>query len=94
MSPQTSFARLTPAALAIAATFLMAAPARVSSQEGGQQFRAHPSTQESSRLVTLDKLKQWEKELSNWGRWGKDDQRGLLNLITAEKTKHATTLVQ
>ena len=40
-------------------------------------FKPHPSTQEPGRLVTLDKLKQWEKELSNWGRWGKDDQRGI-----------------
>ena len=39
-------------------------------------------------------LKHWEQELSNWGRWGDDDQRGLLNLITPEKTKQATTLVR
>ena len=56
-------------------------------------FRPHPSTQDAARLVTLDTLKRWEKELSNWGRWGKDDQRGLLNLITPEKTKQALTLV-
>src|SRR5688500_1935431 len=61
----------------------------------GQQpvFRPHPSTQEPGRLVTLDKLKQWERELSNWGRWGKDDERGLLNLITPEKTKQSLALV-
>jgi hypothetical protein len=27
------------------------------------------------------------KELSNWGRWGKDDQMGAVNLITAAKRK-------
>ena len=48
----------------------------------------------ASRLVTLDMLKKWEKELSNWGRWGKDDQRGMLNLITPEKTKAALALVK
>jgi hypothetical protein len=66
-------------------------------QRGGQQqpmFKAHPSTQEPHRLVTIAKLKQWEKELSNWGRWGKDDERGLLNLITPEKTKSALALVK
>jgi len=42
----------------------------------------------------LDTLKRWEKELSNWGRWGKEDQRGLLNLITPEKTKQALALVK
>lgn len=31
--------------------------------------------------------------LSNWGRWGKDDQRGALNLITPEKRKKAFALV-
>jgi len=64
-------------------------------QGGGQPaFRPHPSTQEPGRLVTLARLQQWEKELSNWGRWGKDDERGLLNLITPEKTKQALTLVK
>src|SRR5262249_21039454 len=31
--------------------------------------------------------------LSNWGRWGKDDQKGALNLITPEKRKQAAALV-
>ena len=57
------------------------------------RFMPHPSTQEPARLVTLDMLKRWEQELSNWGRWGKDDQRGMLNLITPEKTKAALALV-
>jgi kynurenine formamidase len=34
------------------------------------------------------------KDLSNWGRWGKDDQRGTLNLITAAKRKQALQLVR
>jgi kynurenine formamidase len=34
------------------------------------------------------------QSLSNWGRWGKDDQRGALNLITKEKRKQAAALVQ
>ncbi len=33
-------------------------------------------------------------ELSNWGRWGKDDQLGALNLITPEKRRRAATLVK
>ena len=73
---------------------LIAAHAVVIAQRGGQPaFRPHPSTQEPGRLVTIAKLKQWEQELSNWGRWGKDDERGLLNLITPEKTKQALALV-
>ena len=34
------------------------------------------------------------KELSNWGRWGPDDQLGTLNLITPSKRKQAIQLVQ
>ena len=32
--------------------------------------------------------------LSNWGRWGEDDQMGTLNHITPEKTKQAVGLVE
>lgn len=34
------------------------------------------------------------KELSNWGRWGKDDELGAANLITPEKRKRAAGLVK
>ena len=59
-----------------------------------QSFTVHPSTQDPSIRVDLEKLKKWEHELSNWGRWGPDDQRGTFNLITAEKTRQAAALVQ
>lgn len=59
-----------------------------------QNFQAHPSTQAPDRLVTLEILKRWETELSNWGRWGPDDQRGTLNLITPAKTVEAAALVK
>jgi hypothetical protein len=52
------------------------------------------STQDPARKITLNDLKRWEKELSNWGRWAKDDQRGALNLITPAKTLAATRLVK
>jgi len=41
--------------------------------------------------ATIDK---WMTELSNWGRWGKDDQAGTLNLITPAKRKQAAALVK
>ncbi|MDO8270321.1 MAG: cyclase family protein [Gammaproteobacteria bacterium] len=59
-----------------------------------ESFTAHPSTQDPAVKVTLDTLKQWESDLSNWGRWGPHDQRGTLNLITPEKTRQAAALVQ
>src|SRR3954449_5009405 len=40
---------------------------------------------------TLDR---WMRELSNWGRWGKDDQLGAVNLITPSKRKAAAALVR
>ncbi len=33
-------------------------------------------------------------ELSNWGRWGSDDQRGTLNLLTNAKRLEAASLVK
>ena len=36
----------------------------------------------------------WFKELSNWGRWGDDDQAGTLNLITPDRVKAAGRLIQ
>jgi hypothetical protein len=79
---------------AIAAVIGIGSATQALAQQGQTQtFTAHPSTQEPNRLVTLETLKKWERELSNWGRWGKEDQRGLLNLITPEKTKQALALV-
>lgn len=86
--------RRTALTLGLIAAVVSAGSAAVSGQGEGQRFHAHPTTQEASRLVTLDTLTRWEKELSNWGRWGKEDQRGLLNLITPEKTKQALALVK
>ena len=36
----------------------------------------------------------WKTELSNWGRWGKEDQVGAPNLITPAKRKQAAALVK
>jgi len=34
------------------------------------------------------------RQISNWGRWGKNDQMGTLNLITDEKRRQAAALVK
>ena len=34
------------------------------------------------------------RQVSNWGRWGKDDQRGSANLVTDAKRKQAVALVR
>src|SRR4030081_264424 len=41
--------------------------------------------------ATLDR---WMQELSNWGRWGKNDQLGTVNLITPAKRRAAAALVK
>ena len=43
-------------------------------------------------VVTQAEFDRWKSELSNWGRWGKDDQRGTLNLITAAKLTPARSI--
>ncbi|HEY4355277.1 MAG TPA: cyclase family protein [Acidobacteriaceae bacterium] len=47
-----------------------------------------------NHMVTQQDLDRWLAQDSNWGRWGKDDQRGTLNLITPAKIKQATALVK
>jgi kynurenine formamidase len=46
-----------------------------------------------TRLSAAD-IDKMMTDLSNWGRWGKDDQRGTLNLITPAKRKQAARLVR
>jgi kynurenine formamidase len=48
----------------------------------------------SRPVVTEAEYERWKKELSNWGRWGKDDEIGALNLITPSKRKQAAGLVK
>jgi kynurenine formamidase len=55
---------------------------------------APASTDEYPRNLTSADLERWSMELSNWGRWGKDDQAGTINLITAAKRKAAASLVR
>jgi kynurenine formamidase len=41
-----------------------------------------------------DELKQLAHRLSNWGRWGDDDQRGTLNFITPEAVRRGAATVR
>jgi kynurenine formamidase len=45
-------------------------------------------------VFTKADFERWMKELSNWGRWGKTDELGALNLITPEKRRQAAKLVR
>ena len=53
----------------------------------GQSQSAHPQ-------VTRAEYERWQTELSNWGRWGPNDELGTLNLITPLKRRQAAALVK
>jgi len=66
--------------------------------EGSKHTRAAAQSKavpaEPRKGVTIEQVLKWETELSNWGRWGKDDERGALNLITPQKEVQAARLVK
>lgn len=53
-----------------------------------------PAVLPAQHNVTQADVDQWMTSLSNWGRWGKEDQIGALNLITPAKRKSAAALVK
>src|SRR5215467_8442168 len=59
-------------------------------------FELHPSGGDMPEhpLPTEKEVMSWIRERRNWGRWGKDDQRGAINLITPAKRVAATRLVK
>ena len=48
----------------------------------------------SNHNATRADFEQYMKDLSNWGRWGKDDQMGAVNLITPARRKQALATVK
>ena len=44
-------------------------------------------SQEPRTPRNLDEFDALFHEYNNWGRWGVDDERGTMNLITEEKTR-------
>ncbi|SVD44192.1 uncharacterized protein METZ01_LOCUS397046, partial [marine metagenome] len=52
-----------------------------------------PTVSPESRNLAQADVERMMEELSNWGRWGSDDQLGAANLITAEKRLEAIATV-
>src|ERR1019366_8337612 len=50
--------------------------------------------QAPAQKLTKSDIDKMMKELSNWGRWGKEDQKGTVNLITPAVRKAAAAGVQ
>src|SRR5262245_59558506 len=61
----------------------------------GQAAQSQPSGGGADAgRVTKAQFDEWMTKLSNWGRWGKDDERGALNLITPDARRRAAALVK
>ncbi|MBI2186937.1 MAG: MBL fold metallo-hydrolase [Acidobacteria bacterium] len=61
----------------------------------GIEVPSQSSSSSASRpLVSEARYEAWQKELSNWGRWGTDDELGTLNLITPAKRRAAMALAR
>jgi hypothetical protein len=74
-----------------------AAPPPVSPQGGRGPAPVDPAV--AARIatappLTIEQVNKWETELSNWGKWGPDDERGSLNYVTTQKTAEASRLVK
>lgn len=68
--------------MAAAAAFSAVAVSPAKAQSGGAH---HETAADFVQLMT---------QLSNWNRWGKDDQLGAVNLITPAKRRQAVSLVK
>jgi kynurenine formamidase len=52
------------------------------------------SSVSAQSALTMQQVDRWMSELSNWSRWGKDDQRGTLNLMTPMVRREALKIVR
>ncbi len=75
---------------AAAASFSVVAESFADAQSGtGNAIGANQSAADSSHQTTKEDFVQLMTQLSNWNRWGKEDQLGAVNLITPAKRKQA-----
>ena len=53
-----------------------------------------PAAGQGAEPVSRAEFERWMEEISNWGRWGPEDELGTINLITAETRRAAAALVE
>ena len=58
------------------------------------QLQGQQKVESARPRLTKSQFDQMFKQISDWGRWGKDDQLSTLNLITAERRREAAQLVK
>ena len=80
MTLRRSIAGLLPVAAAALAAF-------TAGTLGAQGQKPRPA-------VTQQQVDRWMKDANNWGRWGKEDQLGTINLITVAKRQQAVALAK
>src|SRR5687767_8060589 len=68
----------------------------VAASAGGFILSAQPAAQNAAGrpLVPAAEYLRWQTDLTNWGRWGPNDEMGAVNLITPEKRRQAAALVR
>lgn len=80
--------------VALAAVAIAAALPMLASGRAGQEGSATASRVPGARPTSAAEYDQLFQQISNWGRWGKDDRRGTANLLTAAKRKQSAALVK
>ena len=93
---RTSTAAGSALAVVIAAGVWMGQGAQVRGQQAAQgqpTGQAAPSAAQV-KATSKEQFDRWMTQVSNWGRWGKDDQLGALHLITPDKRRKAAALVK
>ncbi len=63
------------------------------SQTAMKRTAASDTLQKMKKLPSESEVLDYASTLSNWGRWGAEDELGTVNLITPEKRKQAAGLV-
>src|SRR5260370_15798381 len=75
-------------------TILLGTAVLILDPGGPASPRAVAQSKPEHTALTIEQVNRWQTGLSNWGRSGKDDERGALNLITPQKAVQAARLVQ
>jgi kynurenine formamidase len=75
--------------MSLAVVFVLAVGRWGTSAQAAADYK--PASPTKMSAAEFDKL---FKQISNWGRWGKDDAQGTMNLITDAKRKQAAALVK
>ncbi|HUH12350.1 MAG TPA: cyclase family protein [Longimicrobiales bacterium] len=92
--PRRRTARATAAAAATVLALLLPLPAWAQADDRAGAAALVDRTAADLGPLTAADIDRLMGEVSNWGRWGPQDQLGTLNLITADKRRWAAALVE